>query len=414
MRNITALAERHPEEDFHSLPILPDGMERDGFIRLFENVAPTMFNLSDAEISTFVRMAEDPRPSDWKRTDKEPCCFRRQGEIAARRCKSRFTIARHERRLVQAGLIEKRTMAHGGRSGYDGCGVFFSKAITLVPAMLAHKHDQEALQQERNLLCNTRSVHKGHIKAALNDLSEMGVDTDGLAAFEDAYEAWPDARLLRRMAMDTLRSHVSDADTLTQNVLAYLNETEDMQHQSVTNATPYIQDTTQELTYVCNASVDKRSAGKPTQSKDYCSTPIGAEDCGEKKSEYPVRYRKGEMRLKLAGPILYGLSSPEMKFYIDSHTQGRQPTEHDVSWAAIQMLRELGINQSAWKDACDVMGHDDAILALIITDANRYHPELPVKCPGGYLRGMSNAAREGTLNLVAGLKGLDARLQGRI
>ena len=150
MSNIAALQEQH---DHHTagFPVLPDGMERDGFIRLFENVAATMFNLTDAEISTFVRMAEDPRPSDWKRADKEPCCFRRQGEIAARRGKSRFTINRHEQRLVALGLIEKRTMAHGGRSGYAGCGVFFSKAIALVPAMLAHKEGQEALQQERFL-----------------------------------------------------------------------------------------------------------------------------------------------------------------------------------------------------------------------------------------------------------------------
>jgi hypothetical protein len=35
-------------------------------------------------------------------------------------------------------------MAHGGRSGFAGCGIFFSNAIALVPAMLGHKHQQEA------------------------------------------------------------------------------------------------------------------------------------------------------------------------------------------------------------------------------------------------------------------------------
>lgn len=410
MNNISALR-AHDDLDTQGYPTLPEGMERDGFIRLFENTAPTLFNLTDAEISTFVRMAEDPRPSDWKKPDREPCCWRRQGEVAARRSKSRYTINRHEKRLVALGLIEKRTMAHGGRSGFAGCGIFFSNAIALVPAMLGHKHQQEALQVERNLLCNTRSIHKGHLKAALNDLADMQITNQKVEDYISEYEDWPDARLLRRMDMDELRQHVLEADNLTRDVLMILQESENMQHQSGTDATPYIQDTTQELNYVCNASVPERSVDKSTHAKDSCSEPTGSKDCKENKNEESAKYRKGEIRLKLSGPILYGLCSPEMKFYIDAHAQGLTPTEHDVSCAAVQMLRELGINQSAWNDACDLMGKDDAILALIITDANRYHPQLPVKCPGGYLRGMNNAARDGTLNIIASLKGLDARLR---
>lgn len=405
MSNIAALKEQH---DHHTagFPVLPDGMERDGFIRLFENVAPTMFNLTDAEISTFVRMAEDPRPSDWKSPNREPCCWRKQAEVAARRTKSRYSIARHEKALTRCGLIDKRTMAHGGRSGYDGCGIFFSKAIALVPAMLAHQHQQDALHRERNLLCNTRSIHKGHLKTALNDLAELGADT---AQIEAEYEDWPDARKLRRIDMDDLRQHVAEADLLTQQALILLDATQNMQHGSSINAAPYIQDTTQESKSVCNASVGKRSAGKPAHSGFNGSEPSGPEHCREKDDEKSSEARKGEIRLKLSGPILYGLASPDMQLYIDARTSGRQPTEHDVSAAAIQMLHELGINQTAWRDACEVMGHDDALLALIITDANRFTPEIRVQNPGGYLRGMTNAARNGTLNIVGSLRALAER-----
>jgi replication initiation protein RepC len=405
MHSIAARIERY---DHHTegFPTLPDGMERDGFIRLFENVAPTMFNLTDAEISTFVRMAEDPRPSDWKSPDREPCCYRRQGEIAARRSKSRYSIARHEKRLADVGLIDKRTMAHGGRSGFDGCGVFFSCAIALVPAMLAHQHQQDALNKERNLLCNTRSIHKGHLKAAINDLADLGADTSQIEA---EYEAWPDARQLRRIDMDDLRQHVAEADLLTQQTIILLDETQNMQHGCSTSATPYIQDTTQDFNPVCNASVDKRSAGKPAHSGIVGSEPNGPEHCEEKDDEKSCETSKGEIRLKLSGPILYGLASPDMQLYIDARTCGRQPTEHDVSAAAVQMLPELGINQTAWRDACEVMGHNDALLALIITDANRFTPEIRVQNPGGYLRGMTNAARNGTLNLVGSLKALAER-----
>ena len=406
MSNIAALKERHNHHS-EGFPVLPDGMERDGFIRLFENVAASMFHLTDAEISTFVRMAEDPRPSDWKSHDREPCCYRRQGEIAARRSKSRYSIARHEKRLAAVGLIKKRTMAHGGRSGFDGCGVFFSCAIELVPAMLAHQQQQEALNKERNLLCNTRSIHKGHLKAAINDLADLGADTSQIEA---EYEAWPDARQLRRIDMDDLRKHVAEADLLTQQTIGLLDETQNMQHGCSIGATPYIQDTTQDFNTVCNASVDKRSAGKPAHSGFIGSEPTGPEHCREKENERSSEDRKGEIRLKLSGPILYGLASPDMKLYIDARTNGRQPTEHDVSSAAIQLLPALGINQSAWNDACEVMGHDDALLALIITDANRFTPEIRVQNPGGYLRGMTNAARNGTLNLIGSLKALAERV----
>ena len=405
MNNIAALRERH-EHPTAGFPVLPDRMERDGFIRLFENVAASMFHLTDAEISTFVRMAEDPRPSDWKSSDREPCCYRRQGEIAARRTKSRYSIARHEKRLAAVGLIDKRTMAHGGRSGYDGCGVFFSKAIALVPAMLAHQQQQNELHRERNLLCNTRSIHKGHLKAAINDLADLGADTSQIEA---DYEAWPDARQLRRFDMDDLRQHVAEADLLTQQTIILLNETQNMQHGSGIDAAPFIQDTTQDFNTVCNASVDKRSTGKPAHSEFIGSEPTGPEHCKESHDERSSEARKGEIRLKLSGPILYGLSSPDMQLYIDARTNGRQPTEHDVSSAAIQLLPALGINQSAWIAACEVMGHDDALLALIITDANRFVPEIRVQNPGGYLRGMTNAARNGTLNLVGSLMALADR-----
>uniref|UniRef100_UPI003D6C1E7A replication initiation protein RepC n=1 Tax=Pelagimonas sp. TaxID=2073170 RepID=UPI003D6C1E7A len=150
-------------------------------------------------------------------------------------------------------------------------------------------------------------------------------------------------------------------------------------------------------------------AGKPAHSGYDGSEPNGPEHCREKDDERSREASKGEIRLKLSGPILYGLASPDMQLYIDARTSGRSPTEHDVSAAAVQMLPELGINQTAWRDACEVMGHNDALLALIITDANRFTPEIRVQNPGGYLRGMTSAARNGTLNLVGSLKALAER-----
>ncbi|MFG6526445.1 MULTISPECIES: replication initiation protein RepC [unclassified Sulfitobacter] len=412
MTRTNAMQAQDLTPDTSHLPVLPEGMERDGFIRLFRDVAKPMFGLTDAEITTFERLADDTRPSDWKRHDTEPCCWRRQGEVATRRAVSRFTIARHERALQQCGLIDKRTMAHGARSGYDGCGLFFSSAIALVPAMLHYKAQLEAEAAEHNLLCNTRSIHKGHCKAALAELRELMGDCDEVSRLTALFDAWPDARVLRRMDLEPLREHVEDADSLTREVLDKVQKTENLQHRCSTNATPYIQDTTQEITYVCNASVDKRSAGKPAHSDYSGSEPNGSEHCKEKEYEEASGGHNTEMRFKLTGRTLYNLCSNDMKLYVDAHRDPhREPTDHDFSYAVVQMLRELGISNSAWNDACNVMGFADAVLAVIITDANRFSPEIRVKCPGGYLRGMTSAARNGQLNLIGSLKALSQRTE---
>ena len=70
-------------------------------------------------------------------------------------------------------FFSKRAMAHGGRSGYVGCGIFFSPAIALVPAMLAFRADQDERAARHRLLCNMRSVHKGHCKSALMALAAL-------------------------------------------------------------------------------------------------------------------------------------------------------------------------------------------------------------------------------------------------
>jgi replication initiation protein RepC len=48
-------------------------------------------------------------------------------------------------------------------------------------------------------------------------------------------------------------------------------------------------------------------------------------------------------------------------------------------------------------------------MCILILDASRDRPGLPVKNPGGYLRGMTRAAERGQLNLIGSLIGLSER-----
>ena len=98
---------------------------------------------------------------------------------------------------------------------------------------------------------------------------------------------------------------------------------------------------------------------------------------------------------------LRNLASDDMAFLLDAAS--------DWQDAVPQVLHHLGINVSAWHDACDAMGPPLAFLSLIIIDRNRFHPKSPVESPGGALRAFAAKAREGGLNLAGSVEGIRVR-----
>ena len=283
-------------------------------------------------------------------------------------------------------------MAHGGRSGYVGCGIFFSPAIALVPAMLTFRANQDERAAKHRLLCNMRSVHKGHCKSALMALAVLDPLNPATLRFMERFATWPDARALRQSALDVLGPHVEEADRLTQEVLYFLEKTENMHHRGCIDAAPSIQDTTQETLSVCTAAAEGKRKGEEQDDVDASAR------------------HKNEFYLKLGGSTIFDLCSEDMQMYLRSRMGSRiAPTAHDIDCAVQAILPELGINISAWADACQVMGRDVAAMCVIITDANRDHPQIRVRNPGGYLRGMTKAYRTGNLNIMGGLIALSQR-----
>ena len=187
----------------------------------------------------------------------------------------------------------------------------------------------------------------------------------------ERFETWPDARALRQSALEVLKARVEAADSLTQEVLPFLEKTENMHHRGSIDAAPYIQDTTQQTLYVCTSD-----AGQKEKSAEQNNVDASA-------------HHKNEIRSRMGARI--------------------EPTAHDIDCAVRAILPELGINISAWADACRIMGRDVAAMCVIITDANRDHPKIRVRNPGGYLRGMTSAFRAGNLNIMGSLIALSER-----
>ncbi len=72
---------------------------------------------------------------------------------------------------------------------------------------------------------------------------------------------------------------------------------------------------------------------------------------------------------------------------------------NDVIEAAHWLRQPLGINQSAWAEACVTMGRPAAAVCVVLADRGATREDNPVESPGGYLRALTDRARAGELHL---------------
>ena len=126
--------------------------------------------------------------------------------------------------------------------------------------------------------------------------------------------------------------------------------------------------------------------------------PDGGGHCEEKKDAGRNDIINPRILEKLTPERIRALASDDAGLYLDAL--------QDWNEAVPMILRELGINISAWFDACDAMGPPLAFLALIIIDRNRFHPHAPVRSPGGALRAFTDRAERGDLNLTRAVLGI--------
>ena len=392
-------------------PTLPRGMERDGFVALVDAVAPSL-GIGAAAMMTFRTMIASTRPSAFKCGVDEPCCYLSQNEIAHKRGVTACRIRQHEAALVRAGLIEKRTMANGARSGFSGCGVFFGVAITRVDEFLSLRDAIEADRRTHARLRGQRSSHKRHLKGILYELVGRHGLTAEVERIHQNFAGWPSGQALHRMSLEELQNHEAEAEALTISASNLLHETHD---RPLENERSYIQDTTQDSNEVpCNDPVDKRSVGKPTRSIFSGPQPGGRGPCLEKHDGAAGEAHKSKFIQNLGCDRLYGLCSEEMKMWLDieRHKRGRLDL-HSFVIAAQKRLPELGIHPSAWEEAVCLLDEDAAMLCVLITDAKVADPEVDILSAGAYLRGMVRAQRTGSLNIMGSLIGLNERSRRR-
>ena len=389
-------------------PALPPGWQRDPYIHLVERVAPHL-GLGRAAAHTWAMLAAMTRPSEWTAEDREPFVYAAASELAKILGLSEPRLRCHTAELERAGLIERRTAANGSRSLHAGTGLYFSRAIARLPEMIELDQQQTAERHQAMHLRGQRSTHRRCLREALEHLRLIVPQDRRVQDIADAFEAWPRADRLHGMTLDELIAHEAEADALCKTALDLLERLKESSDRPLENERSHIQDTTQDPSVSCNASVNDRHAGKPAHANSFSSPPIGGGKNAEKQREGEGGFVNSEFVTKLGPERLFRLASPDMQLYLSGRASPDRLRFHDFIWTAERRLPELGIHPSAWREACEQMGPDRATISLLILDARRSGADTPIFSAGGYLRGMIRAWQAGQLNLMGSLIGLSER-----
>lgn len=414
IQNQALRAYQEPQADF---PILPNGMFRGQLEGLLTDVNKHL-GMSDTLLKTLLTMIRCTRPSDWTDPKIEPVCTKMQLDLANQLCKTDRAVRSDEWALEHKfGFITKHVSANGSRRcvGEDyRQGLIFTPLIELVDDLVALRDRMQQEGKEKRTLKLKCSAFRRQIKAVLMELHPLHPDDPELCSVRDSFIAWP-RRFSAFKSLDDYQSHFDDVKETAERVdqiRERLLMSYDSSDRAETNFRRYIQDTTQEPSVFCNANVDKRTDCKQSDAKYSVDVePSGpTSSCLENKHGEATEQHNSEFMSTLTPQRLFSLSSEEMQFYI-SHHQGQRavPTVMNFIEASIDRLPELGINKSAYNAALEQMNDLAVALCILIIDRNRFHPDTPIKNPGGVLRAMTRRQAAGKLNIVGSLIGLKER-----
>ncbi|MPR06189.1 plasmid replication protein RepC [Microvirga tunisiensis] len=288
------------------------------------------------------------------------------------------TLRRNLAALVQAGLVVRRDSPNGKRYARKGEGGQIEQAFGFdLGPLVARAAEFEKLAREARAAAKARYLLREEISLLRRDISQtilVGLE-EGLPgpwlSLSDRFKslgAMParnaDVLLLEGVAKD-LRALWRDVDKCLTDHLEKenlsTNESHSEQHHQNSNTYP---------------SNDSESGCRVEEEETVTSDPEAPKQ--------PVRTFPLSLVLK---------ACPDIAMY----TRGGEGirTWRALSEAAALVRPILGISPSAWAEACDAMGHDNAAitLAAILQRAEA------IRSPGAYLRNLTQRARANQFSL---------------
>ena len=377
----------------------------------------------EIEIAAWRLVADVTERQAWHALDRSPVNWKRQCDLARELGIGERHFRRIETRLAGYGVLARMTADNGYRGRRSGqpygtpvsCGLSIEPAIANFRALAGIVEEAalaEEMRQERALEARTARRRIGILVASVADIETRRWAKARLDAIDEGVRP----ACARVAAFDELTRWIAELVALEAAIREALTP--------LPVSAPGVE--TEGAAAPAGAAIEDGScAPNDSEAVDMAANqPVmsGAPDSGvrshiqpESRNERiqnentkapnaPPPPRRQQSRDLIAGMTLNdlrNLASDDMALWLDTLGDWQDVVPH--------VLRELGINVSAWHEACEAMGPALAFLALVVIDRNRYHPQTPVQNPGGALRAFSAKARAGGLDLARSVAGIRHR-----
>ncbi len=299
------------------------------------------------------------------------------------------TLRRHLAVLVDAGLILRKDSANGKRyARRDGAGeVSEAFGFSLAP-LLARAAEIETIaarvQADRELLRTTKerlTICRRDISKLINVAIEEGVEGDWekiMLIFRDII-----GRLPRAATIDDVASVLDELTMLREEVLNRLKMQTKMNKLSANES--------QIERHIQNSNPESISDLEPAPEKEQ-----GA------KSSQAIKLPREPIKAFPLGMVLQ--ACPEISNYGPGGSIG---SWRELMSAAVVVRSVLGVSPSAYQDACDILGPENAaaVMACILERAGH------INSAGAYLRDLTRKAERGEFSMGPMLMAL-MRLNG--
>ncbi|WP_226623178.1 plasmid replication protein RepC [Brucella anthropi] len=287
------------------------------------------------------------------------------------------TLRRHLAMLVAAGLIERRDSpngkryAHRGRGGDIEAAFGFSLAPLLARASeLASLAQQVAAERLRfKRAKEALSLCRRDVRKLISAAMDEGADGDW-ATIEGMFIALL-ARLPRSPRRDDVDAVLEDMELLREEIINRLEIQVKAEKTDVNDSHDgrHIQNSKPESFHELEPRSEKEQGEMSSQESRRVAEPLKA---------YPL-----SMVLK---------ACPQISDFVPG---GQIAGWRDVMAAAVVVRSMLGVSPSAYQEACEVLGPENAATAIACILERAEH----IKSAGGYLRDLTRKAERGEFGL---------------
>lgn len=287
------------------------------------------------------------------------------------------TLRRHLSALVDAGLIERRDSpngkryAHRGRGGDIEAAFGFSLAPLLARASelasLAQQVAAERLQFKRAK--EALSLCRRDVRKLISAAMDEGADGDW-ATIEGMYIALL-ARLPRSPRRQDIDAVLEEMALLREEIINHLEIQVKAEKTDVNDSHDgrHIQNSKPESFHELEPRSEKEQGKMSSQKPNRIAEPLKA---------YPL-------------PLVLR-ACPQIADYAAG---GRIESWRELMTAAVTVRSMLGVSPSAYQEACEVMGPENAAIAVACILERAEH----INSPGGYLRDLTRKAARGEFGL---------------